>query len=342
MPDRTVAHGIRSSATRWIVLGASLALGCASAPPKQWNRPGASSADFYADRAYCQQNAEVQYGGDAGLNLLAYFLTRGEFDGCMKQLGWLEGSPPLQADTSPSGGTDPLQQYFQSKVESVRATMPAEPVCDLGVALNSTNDTLTFVGPIAHSGGLRAGDRILTVDGSPFSGALLQEKKFGDSVGVALQRDARSLAFEVPCSDGRQILQIILETLEEAARRQWVDCILGSLYQDEVLGQYSGNATLRVVCTGAMRRQQNSPPNVTDARYRYEHQLRLIRESRFEPEGVESIRSVVLTEVTWFETNGFQSVASDLRAQFEAAIGEGSARPSSDALQPRPPMQKGP
>jgi len=324
MTERIVTCFVSYSTIRWIAFGASLALGCASAPPKHWNRPGAASADFYADRAYCQQQAQVQYGADAGLNLLVYFLTRGAFDDCMRQLGWIEGSSPPQAAAPPGGGTDALQQFFQSKAASVRATMPAESVCDLGIALNSTGDTVSFVGPIAQSGGLRAGDRILTVDGSPFSGALLQGKKFGDSARVVAQRDAGSLSFEVPCSDGRQILQDILDTLEEAARRQWIDCVVGTLYQDKVYGEYSGNSGLRVVCTGALRREQNSQPNVTDASYRYEHQSRVINESRFEPEGVESSRSGVFSEITWFEVNGFQSFARDLRTRFEAALGEGS------------------
>ena len=79
-------EGLKSWLARALLgalLLAAAGVGCASAPTKQWNQPGAGATDFYADRAYCQQQAQVQYGADAGLNLLTYLFARGGFDRCM-------------------------------------------------------------------------------------------------------------------------------------------------------------------------------------------------------------------------------------------------------------------
>lgn len=65
----------------------SLGSACASVPV-QWDRPGATAADFHADRAYCQMDTKPTMGGDAGLNLLSLLLEPGWFKRCMSDHGW--------------------------------------------------------------------------------------------------------------------------------------------------------------------------------------------------------------------------------------------------------------
>lgn len=61
----------------------SLGSACASVPV-QWDRPGATAADFYADRAYCQMDAKPTTD-----ELFGLLLEPWKFKDCMSDHGWI-------------------------------------------------------------------------------------------------------------------------------------------------------------------------------------------------------------------------------------------------------------
>lgn len=100
---------------------------------------------------------------------------------------------------------------------------------------------------------------------------------------------------------------------------KWEECIAISYKAENEYGPLSVLARHRLYCAQKNRFLFSGPNYLQVAEYMYEYTRRLIVEAADLPDKLKSIRSDVLSSISWLEQQKYTTFANDLRTQWEAS-----------------------
>jgi membrane-associated protease RseP (regulator of RpoE activity) len=196
--------------------------------------------------------------------------------------------------------------------------------------------------PSAVRAGIRAGDRIVAVngerhdDGAGISTAIVKNSP-DDQVLLTLIRNGVEIEQKVRCMDGRPIADKLVAMFRSAAEARWRDCIAASyeLERPPLMTNYSV-PFMRHSCNQAERLAARRPPTNADASLLYEARRREIEEANYVPGAMGKVRGEVLTTISWLEQNKFSNFATDLRGLLDKASLTRVDSPPAPNAQPAP------
>ncbi len=221
----------------------------------------------------------------------------------------------------------PVKKNFQRELSKYRPLVPSEPTCMIGFQYTEDSLVVTVASENARRAGLRPGDLILSVEGQEIVKRAdieenFEKKSAGDEIRLGIMRADHPLHLVAMCQDRQKALQRFVEVLSYGADGHWDECIVGSYDLERTYGPAAYLSSVRLHCSEARRSLEGRLPDIHDAQLGYESNRRRIIEASYSTQGLDPIRGDILGQVAWLEGNGFASFASDLQAQFDAALAE--------------------
>jgi hypothetical protein len=226
-------------------------------------------------------------------------------------------------------GTDDVNQtklYFKNNLAAFDRLAPHSNACGFG-AVAQEDGYIFNVASWAEQAGLRRGDRIKSIAGSPAStiqdiARALGSVPPGGPLIVEVSRGSQAVTISLPCRDSSETWATFRKAFAAGADGRWDDCITG-LQRAEYLIGFSPPASqllfARLRCMSAKNGSSGKRDGIVEAQLLYEVNLLRLSENRYSPEGLDEVRGVVLASISWLRTNGFASLASDLELQLQNA-----------------------
>ncbi len=178
----------------------------------------------------------------------------------------------------------------------------------------------------AERDGLRRGDRIVAVGGTPVAGIEARDRAYrhlpatGPFVLGAMRRE-QHVALTMTCRSQPELFLAERRTLEAASRGDWGGCI-ASAREARRLAGYTGYLTLvrEHACASAKRPAMGSIEEREFAALHHELHRLLLQESRYVPGGTANVRDTILRAVSDLRRMGLSASADDLEGRLQAAL----------------------
>jgi hypothetical protein len=200
-----------------------------------------------------------------------------------------------------------------------RISLPSGSFCDPGVKL-SQNAIALYVEPSAEAAGLRAGDRIASVDGrrvrdrADFRTRLGRHRP-GQALEVTVERDGASRRVALRCADGRRYAEAIAAMQTAADSRRWLECVESSVAAGRLRVRSADLVAWQAYCEAERLKAAGTPTTPELADLVHETLRLTLLESRYDRSGAEQARAYVERNITWLRQQGFVDRAADLRAR---------------------------
>jgi hypothetical protein len=336
-------------------------VGCASGPQLLWSKPGAGQQDFSQDRYSCQRASMEAYSyniqrdpacdqpstgiGDSiaalgricgGYGGSGTRVNEQLFQSCMEAQGWRlmpqQASDPnvgAQSTAQSQANTTDIKARAQKALTEFDRPTPKPYPCGSGWAASSTGYVVE-VAEWADEAGLRLGDRIVAVGGTP---VISQEERIrayyqvsiGGPLVLGVTRQGQQITLSLPCRYQPERYEAARRTLEAASRGDWDGCITAASETGRLAGFIAYSTVFwEHECTRAKNPPMASPEGRNLVWLHYELTRVRLRESRYLPGGTENIRGGVLRIADDLRKAGFPTYADDLEAQLREAL---AARP---------------
>ena len=256
--------------------------------------------------------------------------------GCASRNGGREagGSPAMrrEADEFKAQARQGLLDFAREK--------PAPPPCEVGY-LTGRQLTVLATSEWIERAGLRRGDRITSVEGTPASQLGNQRRPParvppGTPFKVGVSRGGHDLTLTLICIPRPEVWISARRTQEAAAAGDWDGCqsaaldyILAVGYMESLALEFHGRCGFHK----AMMRGERF--NLDLARDLYDWQSFRVREKSYEPGGLDEIRESVLGAVAVLRREGFREYADSLDEQLRTAPARVASEMSSAAARPR-------
>ncbi len=311
---------------RWLLLRVSivagLTTGCAMTPTAAWVRPGASAEQLWVDRSFCEQKAErMRFPGfNPALALIGIAISNNIFNECMEELGWAEDSEGGSVAPVAARAVNPyvtnVKEGAQIARREIAAIIPEVPFCS--IPLHAENDLLVIrVSQHAARFDLRPGDRILSVDGVPiytrdnWTQSLIAHKP-QEVVAITVQREGGETPISASCGDGLPARKRLDAALVAALEGRWNDCRYEISRLEQLTLTASPSAAIRLSCNESRRLTEGTAPDYNDAILLYEFTRISLEEAEIGSGATAHTRGTAIANLTWLESNGFQSLADEL------------------------------
>jgi hypothetical protein len=178
----------------------------------------------------------------------------------------------------------------------------------------------------AEQVGLRRGDLVKTVAGLPIATNVERSQvhaalSAAKPVEVVIERKGQASSISLPCAPESEVWTATKRALEAATGGVWDECQAAALDAVRARGfTTSYPLYLRMRCASVQWvRQSNRDTDLRFARATYEWQRANIRESSYEPDGLDEIRTQVLSSVTLLTREGFTDYANALEDELRLA-----------------------
>jgi len=233
-------------------------------------------------------------------------------------------APSVNAPSTPQLQTDMMASAREALSRLDRMT-PEPAACGTGWA-ESPAGYVVAVAEWAEQAGLRPGDRIVAVDGTPVTGAdervrAYSEVPAGRPFPLGVMRRGQRVTLSMPCRHQSDVFRAERRTLEAAARGDWDGCIAAAREARQLTG-FTAYLTLvrEHACVRAKNPSMASPEGRDFAALHHELNRMLLRESRHVPGGIANVRETVLKGASNLRQLGFSAFADDLETQLQAAL----------------------
>jgi S1-C subfamily serine protease len=236
---------------------------------------------------------------------------------------------PTLAQTSTDAALQHSQQLRSDARRFLANLLSSEPnssQCKLGLQLGPQQYVVGLTKKTEQAG-LRRGDRVKTIVGLSVADA--QERRQINSAlsstslaEVVVERQGQTTKLSLPCVPEPEVWEATKRAFEAASGGAWDECQRAALDIVRARGFVSSlPLQLRARCAYA---QLAIGPRTTElalraARATYEWEQARIRDIAYEPGGIDSIRSSVLSNVTVLRRDGFTDFANDLEEQLRTA-----------------------
>jgi len=258
--------------------------------------------------------------------------TEDNYRACMRARGWTTEKSTQEENAQ----SQSEQEQARITLVEMRKQIPTTPICALGVQLlaGSTAAVVIAVGPTAMASRLRVGDRILKVNHDSVTGGAsgvmetLQKYSPSDEVPLTVRRAAASVGLTAICIDRRVQMEPAVAVFEAMAAGQWSSCFDRVADAEALLGASSATARLRLPCRLGQIEAEGADHrmDLTDAELIYDSRRKLIADWSLAPEGADHVRADVLRIIDVLQQNGFNSLSSNLKTQFDAARSSSSIK----------------
>jgi len=248
---------------------------------------------------------------------------------------------PLTACSMLQVQTD-TKAFAQKALSDMDQLAPRPYPCDSGWAASPTGYVVA-VAAWAEQAGLRRGDKIVAVGGTPVTSReervlALYQVPAGGPVALGVTRQGQPLTLSLPCRHQPERYSAERRTLELAARGDWDGCIAADREARRLAGFVaSANIQREYRCTIAKFLSYPQPEVVSLI---YEFSRLRLRESLYVPGETENVRGTVLRTADYLRSAGFPAYANDLEAQLREAVAARPVEPPPSAP-PQPTLSQG-
>jgi len=251
-----------------------------------------------------------------GLALLLVWLT---LDGCSTQKS-------KEAWTEEYHRHANVVKAIASEQKEILAVDPAASCVIPGIVLWPYMDGpwITQVNPTILTADVRAGDRIVAVNGKYVKhlGVLLlrlSRLQRGARLELTLDRNYEIHRAKTQCGDSTAVFNATKGVLEAAARGNWQDCLrLAADLSSITQLRYSWVAELKYNCNEADRLQVGRPANTLDASLAHQWARLRLQEAKEVPDGINQVRWSVIESIHWLRRHRFDHLAADLSDHLDA------------------------
>jgi hypothetical protein len=328
---------------RWVVATFMLLVGCAT-PSLVGRWEFGAPAGTYAEPDYKMAEAACieRHGVGPPASDPLVFVVAGMMDeptpeakawaerikACMYRQGWVfveepqSKAPHLKKPAaSQIAYVENVQKSFRAMEEERLQRFPETNSSHCSFPQLSNNElTVLRVSEYAERQGLMPGDKILAVDGVPvyslpdFARAVLKHR-LDEPARITIGRGNVEQTLDVRCIDGLPAAMNLSAVLVAGTEGRWDDCIFQIGRFEQETFQSSLSATLKMSCNEARRRSKGQAAEYVDAFVIYEATRLGLEETKIHPEGTPSKRAFTIGNISWLESNGYQSLADDLKTQ---------------------------
>jgi S1-C subfamily serine protease len=229
----------------------------------------------------------------------------------------------LQSQATPQDEQDEAETMGRRLLNEISTPENAMPHCMLGASAVwiPTNTVLRVQSGVTQ---LMPGDRILTINGLDISGKDFRQvlHAFGatDTVAVGIDRGGTSIAVDIPCQDSSAINKMLRAVYRLMAARDFQGCV--GLTQSQLIHENGNTAAFQRLSNQCSR----AIGQLTDSAL-YEQMRMEIEEAAYAgPDALGEMRSRLLVNLVWFERDGSDAYAQDLRQLFDVALKNANAR----------------
>jgi len=194
------------------------------------------------------------------------------------------------------------------------------------VGFDDLRGTVTGLTSSATRAGLKMGDRVISVDGTPVDSddaltAAIARHDPNGSVELTVSRAGAEETIEAKCQDGEQTLRTGRQMLEAVAAARWDDCIRLSWKVEQELGLAPPPvplASLRSSCAQALAQAEHRRSGTLEANLFFEAWRRTVARAALVPGASEEIRGGGLEAAEQLRRSGFPTLGDELERNLNA------------------------
>lgn len=236
--------------------------------------------------------------------------------------------PILRAQSTARMETD-TKAVFQKALSELDRTAPRSVPCSIGAITSPTGYVVAEAG-WAEQAGLRLGDRIVAISGTPVTSLQeivqgLYQVPVGGPLVLGLTRQGQQVLLSLSCRYQPERYAAARRMYEAGSHGDWDRCIAAARETRRLAGFVAFATVLpEYECAGAKNPSMASLEGRNFASLYYELNRLRLHESRYVPGETENVRGTVLRVADDLRRMGFPTYANDLEAQLREAL---AARP---------------
>ncbi len=223
---------------------------------------------------------------------------------------------------------------FATNLTAFERDAPRPIICSAGVLLSPRLYVTNLAGS-AETGGVRRGDQVVAIGGTRVSdlrelgNAARQTPATGPAI-VRVLRGGEEKEFSLPCRNGQAFWTTTRQILQAGARGSWDECIAASRELRRLFGYSSAFSVLAEYRCVVGRNRSNGRGNndATEANALYEFSRLALGEAQWIPDGINSVRGTVLSNITLLRAGGFTALANDLDSMLTRATAASAPAPT--------------
>ena len=233
-------------------------------------------------------------------------------------------APAVNAPATNEGQTDPKALAQEALVWFDRMRPTPYP-CDSGLAESQAGYVLA-VAEWAEQAGLRPGDRIVAIGGTPAATAAERVRALtriptGGPFLLEVKRQGQPITLSLPCRYRPDLFAAERRTLQAAGRGDWTGCIVAAREVRRLAGFTAyRNILWEYLCTRAFNSSMPTPGDRDFVALHSEIARLLLRESRYVPGGTETVRETILRMANDLRRHGLAADAHDLEMKLQAVL----------------------
>jgi hypothetical protein len=300
--------------------------------------PSAGQAQYERDSYECRRENTTPEGSSVGAGAYSAQSAGMEVEEqmarqCLAARGWREVK-----EHTPSASQSQEEVKLQAATKAAAQTQLSQdpsstPLhCATGFAASQAGYVVAVAG-WAEQAGLHLGDRIVVVSGTSVGSLeeILQAYRrlpTGGSPVLAVVRQGQKPRLSLPCPSDTESWKARSRMLDAAGRGDWDGCIAAAGEVQRLAG-YVASSTVRweLNCARAKSPSKGSPEARQWAHLYYTLSVLWLREGRYVPAGIETVRGAVLQHAANLRQADFPGLAADLEAQLREALAGRPAEP---------------